>query len=256
MLAPHNKIKVSAHTIRLAQRAGSVRDERGLPGRRGSRGRLWSQSRSRFLRAKGIKMAISPTTISIQYWPSNPRKEKCSVRNCNVSSPPFFCAEQALCLGKISINAHELYYFYTIVGGRRSRTPFGLCRAASGTGLAPTVDRTAIGTILDYLTPHDSRAQIGHHERDRDAAFADDPLKKPLERVGRFSVRSCSSGRGHQRVSSPQYLQAGPEGDSRRRIRSPEGAGDWDRFRSSAAACERESSNTGYCPAGCRSRYP
>lgn len=82
--------------------------------------RLWSQGRSRFFRTKGIKTAISPTTISIQYWPSNPRKEKCSVRNCNVSPPSASCAEQALCLGKISIKAHEIYYFYTIVGGRNA----------------------------------------------------------------------------------------------------------------------------------------
>jgi hypothetical protein len=84
-------------------------------------------------------------------------------------------------------------------------------------------------TILDCFTPHDSRAQIVHHEKDRDAAFADNPLKKPSER---FSARSWSSARRGKRVSPPRYLQGGPEGDSRRRIRSPEGAGDWDRFRS------------------------
>jgi hypothetical protein len=54
-----------------------------------------------------------------------------------------------------------------------------LCRAASGKGLAPTVDRTAMVTILDCFTPHDSCAPTVHHEEDRDPAFADYPLKKP-----------------------------------------------------------------------------
>jgi len=91
-------------------------------------------------------------------------------------------------VGRISITARELYYFYTIVGGGSSRTPFGPCRAAFGTGFGAKlgVDRTATATIPDCFTPHDSRAQIGHHEKDRDAAFANNPLKEALERLRAF----------------------------------------------------------------------
>jgi hypothetical protein len=37
--------------------------------------------------------------------------------------------------------------------------------AASGTGLAATVDRMAMVTILDCFVPHDRRAPIGRQER-------------------------------------------------------------------------------------------
>jgi hypothetical protein len=57
--------------------------------------------------------------------------------------------------------------------------------------LAPTVDRTAMATILDCFTPHDSRAQVVQHQKDRDPAFADNPLKKPSDRafLGAIAVK-------------------------------------------------------------------
>src|ERR1700686_5503156 len=54
----------------------------------------------------------------------------------------------------------------------------------------------------------------------------------------------------------PNWFQGGSGGDRRSRIRSREGACDWDQFRFSAVACEREFAGTGYYLAGCRSRLP
>jgi hypothetical protein len=42
-----------------------------------------------------MKAAINPTTMSIQFWPSKPRKVKCSTRN-RTSPAPFLCSISAL----------------------------------------------------------------------------------------------------------------------------------------------------------------
>jgi hypothetical protein len=42
-----------------------------------------------------MKAAINPTTMSIQFWPSKPRKVKCSTRN-RTSPPRFLCSISAL----------------------------------------------------------------------------------------------------------------------------------------------------------------
>jgi hypothetical protein len=82
LLAPRVKIKVHLRATRKsgAQSAisGKAQDSLGSA----------SQIRLRFIRTKQIKTAITPTPMSIQYWPSKPRKEKCSIRNCNVPAPP------------------------------------------------------------------------------------------------------------------------------------------------------------------------
>jgi hypothetical protein len=62
----------------------------GRPNEKAARREAASQTRSRFFRTTEIKTAIKAMAMSIQYWPSIPKKEKCSTRNCNASSPPFF----------------------------------------------------------------------------------------------------------------------------------------------------------------------
>ena len=47
-----------------------------------------------------MKAAIKPTAISIQFWPSKPRKVKCSVRNCTATAP-IFVQDKRLSSGNI-----------------------------------------------------------------------------------------------------------------------------------------------------------
>jgi hypothetical protein len=75
------------------------------------------------------------------------------------------------------------------------------------------------------------------------------PRKLSLESI----AGRCSTG--HLSMS-PNFPQSGPEAGSRHPTRSPEAGDDWDRFRSSAAACEREFASTGCCPSDCRSKSP
>jgi hypothetical protein len=52
-----------------------------------------------------MKATIDPTAISIQFWPSKPRKLKCEIRNSTTRAPYFLC--------RIGILAPKRYYFYT-----------------------------------------------------------------------------------------------------------------------------------------------
>jgi hypothetical protein len=48
------------------------------------------QARPRVVvQTKRMKAAIKPARISIQFWPSKPRKVNCPIRNCTVSVPVF-----------------------------------------------------------------------------------------------------------------------------------------------------------------------
>jgi hypothetical protein len=58
-------------------------------GPRLAEGDLLSQNRSRAFQMNKMKTAITPTTISIQFWISKPRKVKCSIRKCTVPPPIF-----------------------------------------------------------------------------------------------------------------------------------------------------------------------
>src|SRR5580698_8204344 len=60
-------------------------------------------------RATRTKPVAIASTMSIQYWPSKPRKEKCSTRKCNASAPPMFWR-------KIGGLVSEIYYFYISEG--------------------------------------------------------------------------------------------------------------------------------------------
>jgi hypothetical protein len=67
------------------------------------------------------------------------------------------------------------------------------------------------------------------------------------------AARDEASGR----ALNPQGSLPGDfAGDSQLPTRSRGGEDCWGRFRSSAAACARESASIGYCRAGCRSRSP
>jgi hypothetical protein len=97
----------------------------------------------------------------------------------------------------------------------------------------------------------------------RPSVFACDGFPS-TRRPGRFLSRKrrrkriceVKDGASENPLIRSQSLPDGSAGGSPHPIRSREGEGDWDRSRSSAAACEREFASTGCCRAGCRSRSP
>jgi len=142
LLAPHNKIKVHVRAIRIGRviagcvavrllmrstksrrkiSAGSFRDQKG-DCRKAAYCAAWlrwtSQLRLRFFRTKEIKTAISPTAMSIQYWPSNPRTEKCPTRNCNVPAPPTFLSRISVLFGQDKQFWHLNPIIFILLEGR------------------------------------------------------------------------------------------------------------------------------------------
>jgi len=71
-------------------------------------GRVWRrpQTRSRVFQTKKTKAATNPTTTSIQFWTSKPRKVKLSTRNRTAAHPVFRQAKH-FCGGNILF-----LYFY------------------------------------------------------------------------------------------------------------------------------------------------
>jgi hypothetical protein len=55
------------------------------------------QIRLRVIHMKKMKATTNPAAISIQYWPSKPRKAKRLMRNCTVSVPTFGQNKRFVC---------------------------------------------------------------------------------------------------------------------------------------------------------------
>src|ERR1700730_2450684 len=59
-----------------------------------------------------MKTAINPTTIGIQFWPSKPRRVKCSVKTCTLP-PPFLCRISSLFVQDKSFCGSNILFLYS-----------------------------------------------------------------------------------------------------------------------------------------------
>jgi hypothetical protein len=87
---------MTAHVASRNVRQPSADSGAGVAGFRDGGGR---QIRSLVFQAKKTKAATSVIMISIQFWPSKPRKVKCSMRNCTAPAPNFGQNKHFICAG-------------------------------------------------------------------------------------------------------------------------------------------------------------
>jgi hypothetical protein len=133
------------------------------------RGPSAHQSRSRVFQTKKTKAAVNPAAMSIQFWPSKPRKLKCLTKNCTASAPIFgqnnrFRGENIL-----------FSYFFVSPATAARELNMGLRLPSSMRHSSPGPPRRKFGGQLDL-----GRKDAQNDERPGSAGSSDSSLSNSL----------------------------------------------------------------------------